>query len=257
MPAKGATGTAAAAGAADAADATSPDSLIDHDAGLQYWSSLPPTKATMLGELGQFSWYTRIDLQGSRNFLAKVRRRMGAAAGGDGAKLARGVDCGAGVGRVTEGLVSKVCAKVDVVEPVEQFAQVVRAGALARAGVVEDVYVVGLEAWEPSKRYDLIWVQWCVGHLRDAELLRFLVRAKAALTDDAGLLCIKENNTTLDDADDLFDEEDSSVTRSDAKFRRLFAQAGLRLVYSEIQTGYPEKFNLLPVRSYALRPAEA
>ncbi|KAI5303963.1 Alpha N-terminal protein methyltransferase 1 [Ascosphaera pollenicola] len=241
---------------ADARDAeVTADSYIDRDAGIKYWSDRPATQATMLGELGQFSWYTRIDLQGSRNFLAKVRRLLPAMATTDNGKLPLGVDCGAGVGRVTEGFVSKVCEKVDIVEPVEKFAKVVEEGELKRSGIVEDIYIMGLEAWRPQKKYDLIWVQWCVGHLTDAELLQFLLRAKESISD-TGLICFKENNTTMD-GEDIYDEEDSSVTRCDSRFKSLFEQAGLELILSEIQTGFPESFNLLPVRSYALRPQSA
>ncbi|KZZ89079.1 DUF858 domain protein [Ascosphaera apis ARSEF 7405] len=231
------------------------DSYIDRDAGIKYWSDRPATQATMLGELGQFSWYTRIDLQGSRNFLAKVRRLLPDMASSENGKLPRGVDCGAGVGRVTEGFVSKVCGKVDIVEPVEKFAKVVEEGELKQSGIVEDVYIMGLEAWQPQKKYDLIWVQWCVGHLTDAELSQFLLRAKESLSE-TGIICFKENNTTMD-GEDIYDEEDSSVTRCDSKFRSLFEEAGLKLVLSEIQTGFPKSFNLLPVRSYALRPIAA
>ncbi|KAI5283560.1 Alpha N-terminal protein methyltransferase 1 [Ascosphaera aggregata] len=229
-----------------------PDSFIDRDAGIKYWSDRPATQATMLGELGQFSWYTRIDLQGSRNFLAKVRRMLPPIVTLGNGKLPLGVDCGAGVGRVTEGFVSKVCENVDIVEPVEKFAKVVEEGELKRSGVVKDIYVMGLEDWVPQKKYDLIWVQWCVGHLTDARLLQFLRRAGDSLSE-TGIICLKENNTTMD-GEDIYDEEDSSVTRCDSKFRLIFEKAGLKLITSEIQTGFPKSFNLLPVRSYALKP---
>jgi protein N-terminal methyltransferase len=44
--------------------------------------------------------------------------------------------------------------------------------------------------------------------------------------------------------------------REDRKFQSLFKKAGLRLVRSEIQRGFPEtrEMTLLPVKMYALRP---
>jgi protein N-terminal methyltransferase len=48
------------------------------------------------------------------------------------------------------------------------------------------------------------------------------------------------------------DEQDSSVTRSDGKFRRLFKKAGLKIVATEQQRGMPKE--LFPVRIYALKP---
>ncbi|KAI5307583.1 Alpha N-terminal protein methyltransferase 1, partial [Ascosphaera atra] len=141
---------------------------------------------------------------------------------------------------------------LDAVEPVGKFAKVIEEGPLKKDGIVNDIYVEGLQAWIPEKKYDLIWVQWCVGHLTDHELLTFLRRAKDVLSDN-GIICFKENNTTMD-GEDEYDEVDSSVTRCDTKFRALFEESGLRVIYSEIQTGFPKSFNLLPVRSYALRP---
>lgn len=64
----------------------------------------------------------------------------------------------------------------------------------------------------------------------------------------------KENLSTDSQNQDMYDEEDSSVTRTDDKFKQLFAAAGMNVIKSEIQTGFPKSFKLLPVKSYALRP---
>lgn len=53
---------------------------------------------------------------------------------------------------------------------------------------------------------------------------------------------------------DIFDEQDSSVTRTDANWRKIFNEAGLLLLKTELQTGFPK--NLFPVRFYALRPGK-
>ena len=50
------------------------DTNIDRDSSLRYWNETPATANAMLGDLGNFTWYSRIDLRGSANFLAKVRR---------------------------------------------------------------------------------------------------------------------------------------------------------------------------------------
>lgn len=44
--------------------------------------------------------------------------------------------------------------------------------------------------------------------------------------------------------------------REDIKFRQIFEEAGLQLVKSELQRGFPEtaQMTLLPVRMYALKP---
>lgn len=229
--------------------ARSPDSKIDHAASINYWSSLPSTESNMLGMLGTYPWYTRIELQGSKNFLAKVRRLIPAISG----NFRLGVDCGAGVGRVTEGFLRHVCDVVDAVEPVEKFTKVLEEGKLKEQGVIGDVYTVGLENWFPVKKYDLIWTQWCVGHCTDSQLTDYVTRCRDALTEN-GVMVVKENLSTDPLGQDMFDEEDSSVTRTDAKFKQIFEAAGMDVIKAEIQTGFPKNFKLLPVKSYALRP---
>ena len=163
------------------------------------------------------------------------------------------VDCGAGIGRITEGFLAHVCEQVDVVEPVERFAKVVQEGELFKSGRVGNIYVTGLEGWKPNTTYDLIWNQWCIGHLNDAQLVAYLGRCSGALSK-CGWIVVKENLSTHQFGEDLFDELDSSVTRSDASFRTLFDEANLNVVKAELQTGFPKDLGLYPVKTYALRP---
>ncbi|KAJ5812018.1 hypothetical protein N7474_008319 [Penicillium riverlandense] len=225
------------------------DSNINHATSLEYWNSVAPDVNGMLGGFPQIS---RIDLRGSASFLAKVRRLVPAIPSTGALPL--GVDCGAGIGRVTEGFLSNVCEVVDVVEPVENFSRVVREGPLKKAGKVGEIFVVGLESWVPRKQYDLVWNQWCLGHLTDAQLVAYLVRCREALSD-GGVIVVKENMSTASHGQDVYDELDSSVTRTDDKFRMLFKEAGLNLIKSEEQAGFPPSLKLFPVRFYALRPA--
>lgn len=229
---------------------TPPDSHINHAASISYWNSVTPDINGMLGGFPQIS---RIDLRGSATFFAKLRRLIPSLP--DSGPVARGVDCGAGIGRVTNGFLSEACQVVDVVEPVEGFARVIREGELKASGKVGEVNVVGLESWMPmAKRYNLIWNQWCLGHLTDDQLVKYLGRCKGAVVDD-GVIVVKENISTSPDGEDIYDELDSSVTRTDQKFRALFRQAGLSLVKTEEQLGLPKSLKLFPIRFYALRPA--
>ncbi|PGH21369.1 hypothetical protein AJ80_03286 [Polytolypa hystricis UAMH7299] len=226
------------------------DSRIDHAVSLKYWNDVPATSGAMLSLLGDYPWYSRIDLQGSKSFLSMVYRLLPSCAVEG--KLKLGVDCGAGVGRVTEGFLSQVCDVVDVVEPVEKFTQLLRDGSLKENSVVGDIYTVGLEDWNPEKKYDLIWTQFCVGHLTDVQLMEYVKRCRAALTA-TGIMVVKENMSTDPRGEDMYDELDSSVTRTDEKFRDIFSDAGMNLITSKLQTGFPKNYKLLPVRSYALR----
>jgi len=73
---------------------------------------------------------------------------------------------------------------------------------------------VGLEEWSPdwneNLRYDLIWNQWCLGHLTDAQLVAYLKKC-AKVVREEGWIIVKENLSTS--GQDDFDEVDSSVTR--------------------------------------------
>lgn len=113
------------------------------------------------------------------------------------------------IGRVTEGLLSKVAEHVDAIEPIEKFCDVLK----SKKGVARNVFNMGLEDWQPTAdlTYGLVWVQWCAVHLTDAQLVEFLQKCKRALVPDTGLIVFKENNSST--SEDIFDPVDSSVTR--------------------------------------------
>lgn len=245
--------------------------------------------------LGGYESVTTPDLKQSKRFISQVRRILQAQSQSStttsaassikpSAKIGRAVDCGAGIGRITKGLLVKVADTVDVVEPIPKFADEVKMlkGQIEGVG---DVYVEGLESWTPpeGRRYGLIWNQWCLGHLTDGQLIEYLRRVKGALTGDntgmrendaslsngehntngkgkqydtssieeKGWIMVKENLSKEKDGD-IFDEQDSSVTRTDRNFRRIFAEAGLTVIKSARQEGFPSE--LYVVMMYALRP---
>jgi protein N-terminal methyltransferase len=226
-----------------------PDSAIDHKAAIEYWSNVSPDNEGVLGGYPQVS---RVDLQGSSNFLAKLRRKSSIHK--PSTRLARTVDCGAGIGRITAGFLSKVAEVVDIVEPVVQLTKVITEGdefkELREQGRIGEVFNKGLEDWTPTKQYDLIWNQWCLGQLTDEQLVDYFGRIKDKVTE-GGWIVVKENMSTDPDNKDIFDPADSSVTRSDWKFRELFDKAGFKIVATEVQRGMPKE--LFPVRTYALQ----
>lgn len=218
---------------------TAPDSLINTNDGRQYWEAV---SADLDGMLGGYPYVTKVDLQGSKNFLAKMG--IGSKEGLKTVKLA--MDGGAGIGRITKGLLLHIAEQVDIVEPTAKFTE-----GLSMVAGVNSVSNIGLEEWTPppESQYDLIWTQWCLNHLTDQQIVAFLERCKTAIVPETGFIIVKENlNTGLED---LFDEMDSSVTRRDEKFLELFKEAGLKLLRCEIQRGMPK--GLFPVKTYALR----
>lgn len=221
------------------------DTHINYDDAIKYWDSIPATVDGVLGGFGKTS-LPKVDIIGSNAFLKRLHWEP------EGEKI--GLDVGAGIGRITLNFLSKVCDKVDLVEPVSSFCKEahIQLADLKSEGKVGTIFETGMQDFTPEEnRYALIWCQWCVGHLPDKELVQFFKRCIAGL-QRGGYIIVKENNTSVEDD---FDDTDSSVTRSDEKFRELFKEAGLELVLSSVQNGLPK--GIYPVRMYALRPQQA
>ncbi|KAM3531862.1 hypothetical protein NHJ13051_000598 [Beauveria bassiana] len=244
---------------AAAAAAAKPDSLIRKDDGLAYWRNATPDVDGMLGGVPAiFGPISRVDLQGSRTFLARLG--IGSGSRSRSRKVSNCLEGGAGIGRITNGLLVNVAEHVDVVEPIAKFTDALR----GKKGV-RRVFNMGLEDWcgdddddhddhDGTTRYDLVWTQWCLGHLTDEQLRRFLERCREALVPGTGVIVVKENLSTS--GVDVFDPVDSCVTRHEETWKSIFQHAGLRIVKEEPQRGLPEtgKARLLPVMMYALQP---
>uniref|UniRef100_A0A6M2E8C4 Alpha N-terminal protein methyltransferase 1 n=1 Tax=Populus davidiana TaxID=266767 RepID=A0A6M2E8C4_9ROSI len=108
-------------------------------------------------------------------------------------------------------------------------------------------YCVPLQEFTPDVgRYDVIWVQWCIGHLTDDDFVSFFNTAKIGLKP-GGFFVLKEN---LARSGFVLDKEDRSITRSDSYFKGLFSRCGLHLYKSREQKGLPKE--LFAVKMYAL-----
>lgn len=226
------------------------DSRIDYNDAINYWTSVPASVNGVLGGYGEQTSVPKADIVGSSTFIRKLQTRMPINNG----ELKLSIEIGAGIGRVTRDLLWKISDKVDLLEPVVPFVQqmATELSQVKLQGKLGEIYNVGMQDWVcPEYRlgkYWLVWCQWCVGQLPDDELVKFWIYCKKCLKDD-GTLIVKEN---IAPEDDIFDETDSSVTRSDSKFRQLFIKAGYKLIASDIQKGLPRE--LYPVRMYCLKP---
>ncbi|CCH46604.1 hypothetical protein BN7_6198 [Wickerhamomyces ciferrii] len=226
-----------------------PDALIDYEQAIDYWTSIPATVDGVLGGYGESTSVPKADVVGSLTFLRKLKTRMIPEEG----QRKIGVDIGAGIGRVTRDMLHKVCDVVDLVEPVEPFVKQMEfeLQELKSQGKIGEIYPIGMQDWIPEKgKYWVIWCQWCVGHLPDEEFIKFLIRCKEGLQKN-GTIIIKENNAPLDD---VYDDEDSSITRSNVNFQKVFKKVGLKLISTDLQKGLPKE--LFKVRMYALKPEE-
>lgn len=225
------------------------DSQINYEDALKYWEKVPATVDGVLGGFGETTSVPKADVVGSMTFYRKLKSRMETEEG----KEKVGLDFGAGIGRVTRDFLHKVCDKVDLVEPVGPFVEQmhVELDELKKEGKIGEIYQIPMQDWQPSdhNKYYLIWCQWCCGHLTDVDFVKWLDQCRLGLQKD-GMLVIKENNTSSNE--DVFDEEDSSKTRSDKNLRELISKAGWKLIATEKQKGMPKE--LFPIRMYALKP---
>ncbi|KAK7363234.1 hypothetical protein VNO77_05368 [Canavalia gladiata] len=216
--------------------------------GVSYWEGV---KANMDGVLGGFANVNEPDISCSEDFLKIL---LSERFPGDVTRQPLvALDCGSGIGRVTKNLLIRYFNEVDLLEPVSHFLEAARE-TLAPGGHTNsdlhkavNFFCVPLQDFTPETgRYDVIWVQWCIGHLTDEDFVSFFQRAKVGLKP-GGLFVLKEN---IARSGFVLDNEDRSVTRSDLYFKELFSRCGLHIYKSKDQKGFPEE--LFAVKMYAL-----
>ncbi|KAG6874194.1 hypothetical protein C0995_003740 [Termitomyces sp. Mi166 len=210
----------------------------------------------------------------------------------------RALDVGAGIGRVTSDVLLHLVSDVVLLEPVGPFVQEALARCRASTssehlqrrpwkGIADGNKSVTilqgtLQEFDPlnphrvafldrigyqpprpldeiNMGFDVIWCQWCLGHLSDPDLVAFLRRSHAALREKEkgkSVIVVKENLCA--DKEDgaartVFDEQDSSLTRSDMAWKTIFKEAGLRLVMEKVQEGLPVELYVVKMSAlYAL-----
>lgn len=205
-----------------------------------YWKEISPTVDGMLGGYGSIS---NIDINASKTFL---QRFLGDGEGKTGSGCA--LDCGAGIGRITKRLLLPLFKTVDLVDVTQEFLDKAKTYLGEESKRVGNYFCCGLQDFVPeSGRYDVIWIQWVIGHLTDDHLVDFLHRCQKALRPD-GLIVIKDN---VSYEGVIPDEVDSSVCRDLNIVCSLVRRAGLRIVHQEQQKNFPKE--LYQVHTLAIR----
>mmetsp|Transcript_1893 Transcript_1893/g.3770 ORF Transcript_1893/g.3770 Transcript_1893/m.3770 type:complete len:256 (-) Transcript_1893:41-808(-) len=206
-----------------------------------YWES---QEATLAGVLGGYPDTHAPDIRESRRFLSY----LGKLASPPSWSLA--LDCGAGIGRVTRGLLLDIFEQVELLEPNERLLETARHEVSSPR--VLRYLSTSLQSFIPDPgRYDIIWAQWVLLYLTDDDLVMFLRRCASALSRH-GLVCIKEN-VQLEGKWKL-DKDDNSIARTPEHYKAIFAQAKLSVVLEMKQVFWPS--DLMPVMMYALRPMQ-
>ncbi|XP_054030374.1 N-terminal Xaa-Pro-Lys N-methyltransferase 1 isoform X2 [Dryobates pubescens] len=175
----------------------------------KYWKDVPATVDGMLGGYGHIS---SIDISSSRKFLQRFLRT------------------------------------VDMVDVTEDFLTKARSYLGEEGRRVRNYFCCGLQDFIPEPNaYDVIWIQWVIGHLTDNHLSEFLRRCRAGLRPN-GIVVIKDN---MAQEGVIMDDVDSSVCRELAVVRRLIRSAGLRLLAEERQENFPDE--IYHVYTFAMR----
>ncbi|XP_012534562.1 N-terminal Xaa-Pro-Lys N-methyltransferase 1 [Monomorium pharaonis] len=212
-----------------------------YTAAAKYWDRIPPT---LDGMLGGFGFISQTDIKGSTLFLKSLFQLENPPS------RTFALDCGAGIGRITKNLLLKFFKHIDLVEQNSKFLEEAKISLENCSSKIGQYYPIGLQNFCPMvNKYDLIWCQWVLGHLKDDDLIEFFRKCSLGLKAN-GVLVVKENITTSNNME--IDKEDSSVTRPMKSLRALFERADLICIKEQQQTKFPP--GLYPVYMFALRP---
>jgi len=208
-----------------------------------YWANVP---ATLDGMLGGFSHISEIDIRGSKALLKQLFNSK------QPPNKNYALDCGAGIGRITRFLLTDLFNKVDMVEQNPAFLEKAKnyLGENILEQKIGQMYLKGLQCFEPEpNKYDVIWVQWVLGHLIDSDLVNFLKSCQTGLKPN-GVIIAKENITSSDLME--VDEKDSSVTRPMSQIKDLINKANLDCCRMVKQLNFPK--GIYTVYMFVLKP---
>jgi galactose mutarotase-like enzyme len=232
---------------------TEGNSTVWYERAASYYEENCPS--TIDGVLGGFASITDMDLAGSMQFIHELEslrpavRQWSSDSGGKGQKRLA-CECGAGLGRVTKGLLFQLNG-IDQCDLVESSATLLSAAPeyLGDAAAARcRFFCTGLQDWKPTvSTYSVVWTQWVLSYLTDDDIVKFLLRCGESLVED-GVIVLKEN--TCEESDFEVDVEDASVTRSLRYWKCLIQRAGLRIVHEKMQDNLPT--DIYPVPMLAL-----
>ncbi|CAG9854628.1 unnamed protein product [Phyllotreta striolata] len=210
---------------------------------VHYWSEIP---ATLDGMLGGFGFISQTDIKGSKMLLKQLFNSK------DHPGRDYALDCGAGIGRISKFLLTDVFEKVDMVEQNEAFLEQAEKYLGPKFSKIGHFYPQGLQNFQPEEgKYDVIWIQWVLGHLTNKDLVNFLSSCRCGLKKN-GVIIVKENITSSDSIEK--DEQDSSVTRPLRHYHIIFQKAKLHCYRQVKQHNFPK--GLFPVYMFVLKPKE-
>ncbi|GMH48443.1 hypothetical protein TL16_g02207 [Triparma laevis f. inornata] len=207
-----------------------------------YWEETENCPATVDGVLGGFAHLSPPDVKGSLPFIDVLQSTHNIG-------NSKACDIGAGIGRVSKLVLLERFSGVDLVEV---SSRLIKAAPeyIGDARAKDCRFMcLGMEDFDfGTAKYDVVWVQWVIGHLTDEDLITFLNRAAVGLKPN-GVIVVKDN---VSDAEAFWvDEDDSSVTRGREYMTKLFDLAGMEIIMQQESHEFPKE--IFPVPMYALR----
>lgn len=205
---------------------------------LKYWEK---TNADIEGVLGGFGFTHDIDIADSAKLITRLKDDHQV-------ELDSVLECGAGIGRISHALLTKVYERTDIVEPAANLMGKAKE-TLEGNPKMGNFYQQGMQEFTFEKSYDTIWIQWVIGHLTDNDLISFLVKCKQNLKPN-GVVVVKDNACGKHAF--WLDKADFSVARSVKYYEALFNHAGFELLMTEHFSEFPP--TMLPIYKFVIRP---
>jgi hypothetical protein len=128
--------------------------------------------------------------------------------------LLSSVDVGGGIGRVSEKVLLKCFEFVDLQDQQESFLSQARhrLHQYVRQSRLRQTFASPLQIFTPmAHEYDLMWIQWVIGYLPDADLVQTLDRLRTGLKPGKGVIVIKDNVSY--EEDNIIDKDDHYIIR--------------------------------------------
>lgn len=169
------------------------------------------------------------------------------------------LDLAAGIGRVTEFVLSNFFKEIDLVEKDKKFIEKCKV-KFSSNNKIKNIYMDSLEKFKFERKYDLIWIQWCLENLEDEDLKPFLEKCYDNLNED-GIIIVKENLYNFEGEGEEEEEEednyqfkysdlDYSKQRPDAFYINLFVKNKFKIKLHFLNPNWPE--DMMPLCVYVL-----
>lgn len=221
-------------------------------ASLRYWGRKVDSDQAMTGMPRKFQL---ADQRESLEFLKMLASRRPAMLA-DRCHWRRVLDCGAGVGRNTQGVLLKLpgVERVDLLEPVAKLRARARERLAGCTGVGR-YFAQPLQEFTPLASYDLVWLEWVLMYVPDRKVVAFLQRCRLRMS--AGSYVVVKDNVedSRSGASEGLDHDDFCVTRTAKHFEALFREAGFKVAIKRFQKEWPTADGAFPLMMWGLQPS--